>query len=86
MTAHSAAVTVGHGESTASAGAKKKPVPMYHAEPGAVGDQHESQPPWNRGTRPMSGGRVRVLSHTSRLAAAASGRNNLGVPTTGLTT
>ena len=33
MTAHSTAVTIGHGDSTASTGAKKKPVPMYHAEP-----------------------------------------------------
>ena len=33
MTAQSTAVTVGHGDSTASTGAKKKPVPMYHAEP-----------------------------------------------------
>ena len=33
MTAQSTAVTAGHGDSTASTGAKKKPVPMYHAEP-----------------------------------------------------
>ena len=33
MVTHSAAVTVGHGDSTASTGAKKNPVPMYHEEP-----------------------------------------------------
>src|SRR5246127_4359338 len=33
MTAQSAEVTTGHGDSTASTGAKKKPVPMYQAEP-----------------------------------------------------
>ena len=33
MTTHSTAVTVGHGDSTASTGAKKKPHPMYHDEP-----------------------------------------------------
>jgi hypothetical protein len=33
MIAQSTAVTVGQGESTASTGAKKKPAPMYHAEP-----------------------------------------------------
>ncbi len=33
MIHHSTAVMVGHGESTASTGAKKKPAPIYHAEP-----------------------------------------------------
>jgi hypothetical protein len=33
MIHHSTVVTVGQGDSTASAGAKKKPAPMYHAEP-----------------------------------------------------
>ena len=33
MTAQSTAVTAGHGDNTASTGAKKKPVPMYQAEP-----------------------------------------------------
>src|SRR6478672_1718939 len=33
MTAHMIVVTVGHGDSSASIGAKKKPVPMYQDEP-----------------------------------------------------
>ena len=33
ITAHRTAVTVGQGDSDARTGAKKKPVPMYHAEP-----------------------------------------------------
>jgi len=33
IAAHSTAVTVGHGESAASTGAKKKPVPMYQDDP-----------------------------------------------------
>ncbi len=33
MTPHNTAVTAGHGENTASTGAKKNPVPMYHADP-----------------------------------------------------
>jgi hypothetical protein len=33
MTAHRIVVTVGHGENTASAGAKKKPAPMYQDDP-----------------------------------------------------
>lgn len=33
MSTHSTAVTAGHGETSASVGAKKKPVPMYHADP-----------------------------------------------------
>jgi hypothetical protein len=33
MITHRMAVTVGHGDSTASTGAKKKPRPTYHAEP-----------------------------------------------------
>ena len=33
MTPQSTAVTTGHGDSTASTGAKKNPAPMYQAEP-----------------------------------------------------
>jgi len=33
MITQHAAVSVGHGDSTASAGAKKKPAPMYQADP-----------------------------------------------------
>src|SRR5689334_17436043 len=33
MTTQHTAVTVGHGDSTASSGAKKKPAPMYQADP-----------------------------------------------------
>src|SRR5215210_3997217 len=33
MTAHRMAVIVGHGDTTARTGAKKKPAPMNHAEP-----------------------------------------------------
>ena len=33
ISVHSTAVSAGHGESTASAGAKKNPVPMYQDEP-----------------------------------------------------
>jgi hypothetical protein len=33
ITTHSTAVTVGHGDTTASRGAKKNPAPTYQAEP-----------------------------------------------------
>jgi hypothetical protein len=33
MTTHSTVVTAGHGETIASAGAKKNPVPTYQADP-----------------------------------------------------
>ena len=59
MITHSAAVTAGHGDSTASTGAKKKPVPMYHEEPARSEISTKCS---HRGMGRSTGGVVRMVA------------------------
>src|ERR1700758_3856864 len=80
MTTHNTVVTTGHGNSTANTGAKKNPVPTYHAEPA------RSEIITNRSQRGTGAGdfpaprvhtawpapRVRAACPASRVRSAAS--------------
>ena len=59
MTTHATAVTVGHGDSTTSTGAKKKPVPMYHDEPARSEISTKCS---HRGIGRSAGGVVRMVA------------------------
>lgn len=65
ITTHSAVVTAGHGDTSASTGAKKKPVPTYHDEPA------RSEIITNRNHRGTGGDSVLMISACASEVAGA---------------